>query len=146
MGRKSIINDKNLVLSGDDVILYGKYYGTKWTRLPINYLKWILNTSAPEEDKAKQELERRGTILDFQNMEITPHAIDRCSQYALDVWQKKRRGEEGMYHWLHRTACNAFNVMSPRRDKSMWGKLIFVFERGKYFNTLVTVIRDRRFK
>lgn len=142
----SIINDQHLIGDDDKRIWYGKYAGTKWTHLPAGYLKWMVNECGPDIDKAERELERRGTILDTQDMEISPHAVDRASQYALDIWKKKREGNEGLYHWLHRVACEAFNMLPHHAERAEWGKLIFVFKRGRVYNTLITVIRDRRYK
>ncbi len=142
--KKSIINDQHIIGVDDKRIWYGKFAGMKWRHIPVSYLKWMVNERGPDMSVAEKELERRGTILDFQNMELSPHSLDRASQYALDIWKNKRNGNEGLYHWLHRVSCEAFNMLQGDAERAEWGKLIFVFKRGRVYNTLITVIRDRR--
>lgn len=105
----------------------------------------MVNERGPDMDKAEAELKRRGTVLELGDLEITPHAIDRCSQYCWDIWQKKRSGNEGLYTWLHGAAKQAFD-MSGGNERSEWGGMIFVFTKKPLCNILVTVIRDRRKK
>ena len=90
-------------------------------------------------DIAKVELERRGTT-EISDMEITAHAIDRMSQYCLDIWVKKCHNKEGIYSWLNRVANEAY----PQRKKDNRADLlgmIFVFEEGYLYPTLKTVIK-----
>lgn len=145
--RDEIGNGNELEAIGLDEkrIWYGKYAGEKWTHLPKSYLKWMVNERTPDMARAEAELNRRGSVIDLDGLEIAPHAIDRCSQYCLDIWQDKREGNEGIHCWLHRAAKQAL-AMSNGMERSEWGGIIFVFKKRPLQTVLLTVIRDRRKK
>ena len=129
----SDINTHNLRID------FGKYKGELWTRLPVSYLKWLVNQRAPNMDIAEAELERRGTT-NIKDMGISAHAIDRVSQYCLDIWRKKCHNNEGLYSWLNRVANEAYPQRS-REWKADYMGMIFVFEEGYLYPTLKTIIK-----
>ena len=129
----SDINTHNLRIE------YGKYKGELWTRLPISYLKWLVNQRVQNMDIAEAELERRGTT-GLNDMEISAHAVDRVSQYCLDIWMRKCHYKEGLYSWLNRIANDAY-PQRKKDNKADFLGMIFVFEEGYLYPTLKTVIK-----
>lgn len=91
------INTHNLIVD------FGKHNGERWTRVPISYLKWLMNEVGGEKAEiAKSELERRGTTIE-RNVELSGHAIHRASQIT-NEWK-----EEGLWSWLQRMSTEANN-------------------------------------
>lgn len=83
------------------VIDFGRHRGMLWTRVPVSYLRWLVNSAPEKADIARAELEHRGTTT--PTMEITGHAIDRASQQLLTMWQDDcgHRGPTiGLHAWL----------------------------------------------
>ena len=62
------------------VINYGKHKGEFFTRLPVSYIRWMINEKAPGWEIAKAEFERRGDTM--PKVELTGHAIDNASSKA----------------------------------------------------------------
>lgn len=58
-------------------ITFGKHKGELFTRLPVSYLKWMVNEKAQEWEIAKAEFERRGDTMPL--VELSGHAIDNAS-------------------------------------------------------------------
>ena len=135
----------DLVLEGEngERIWYGKFSGYKWRHLPLSYLKMVVNTRGRDMDKAEAEIERRGIKTDYGSLDISSHAVDRVSQFCLDIWQRKRKGDEGLYAWTHRVASEAIKMLGNQQERVEYLGMLFVFEKGYLSNTLVTVIRDR---
>jgi hypothetical protein len=65
------------------IVEFGKHKGERWTRVPISYLKWLVNVGSQYAEIAQAELDRRGTRL-THDINLTGHAIDRAS---LRCWQ-----------------------------------------------------------
>ena len=124
-------------------IEFGKFKGELWTRLPVSYLRWIVNNSGfigrGERELAQSELERRGTVL--PEIEISGHAIDKVSLRALDLWQGSKRKREGIHHWLHRQ-CLAAIAAAGRLERIEHLGLILVFDHSGCMPALKTVIRQ----
>ena len=57
-------------------IEFGKHKGELFTRLPVSYLKWMINENAQQSDIAKAEFERRGDTM--PEVELSGHAIDNA--------------------------------------------------------------------
>ena len=88
---------------------YGKHKGTKFTRLPIGYLKWMIRDRAPLHELARAELDRRGT--NTPAIEVSGHAIDRFSERFLWKWIEHREdtGEKiGLWSYLNNLAAEAW--------------------------------------
>lgn len=133
------------------IVDFGKHNGERWTRIPISYLKWILN-EMPESDQrhqiAKSELERRGDTMPAE-VEISNHAIDKASLRVRRMWHEDRGEDEGLYSWLVRISTEALAVKNKQGEQNervnyKGCKLIFTY--GNYFPTLKTVMNDKSYK
>lgn len=123
--------DKEGILNTHDVkINFGKHNGERFTRLPISYLKWLINAGCPMTKYAESELVRRGTIM--HEIEISSHAINKASLRFFNKWLKEKGEEEGFYTWLHKLACDALKNGEKRGDKIVYNRMRFVFEYGTF--------------
>jgi hypothetical protein len=132
-------------------IEFGKHKGERWTRLPISYLKWMLNEmpkGSPAWNLADAELERRGDTMP-REVEISNHAIDKASLRVHKAWHNDRGAEEGLYSWLQRICTEALELKNHGNEQNerinyKGCKLIFTY--GNFFPTLKTVMNDKSFK
>lgn len=120
---------------------FGKHKGELFTRLPVAYLRWMVNEQTAQADIAAAELARRGTVL--PDLEISGHAIDRASLRVRKVWHHDRADDEGLHAWLCRVSAEVLaagplptdgKVKHPRLPMAL------VFEAGTHYPTLKTVI------
>ncbi len=131
-------------MSGEPCIDFGKYAGTAWTRVPVSYLRWMVNSGHPQARQAEVEIKRRGTVL--PTMEITGHAIDRVSSLFINKWRVTRYPDEGLHTWLHRTAETA--LKANRRDDAgrvIHEDMLFAFAEEDQWPVLKTVMRNPKF-
>lgn len=135
---KTEISTHNITMS------FGKYKGELLTRVPINYLEWLINVGSSFSELAQAELDRRGVSKDHHKVEISSHAIDRASLRVLKIWQKMRRDNEGLYSWLVRVSIEALSrltePLTEGKNKIQVTDLVLVFKAGKLYPTLVTII------
>lgn len=122
---------------------FGRHRGTPYTRLPVSYLKWMVNSNHSRAEIAAAELARRGTVT--PDLDVSGHAVDRASLFGLDVWVATRQEGEGLHAWLCRLAAEAL----AEGDADGQGRLRhrglkFVFERDGVWPVLKTVVRDHR--
>jgi hypothetical protein len=123
---------------------FGKHRGERWTRLSQNYLRYLINTEHPQAYLARAELERRG-ISELPDLEITAHAVDRASQNCLDIWQRTRKGDEGLHAWLRRAVKEALE--RGERDAAgryLWHGMRLVIYQGVQFPLLKTVMPQHK--
>lgn len=133
------LNTHNLICD------FGKHDGTPWTRVPVSYLKWMLNQPTMDANKkaiADSELKRRGTVT--PELDISGHAIDRASQHCLDLWEDDRQGDEGLHAWLVRKATKALRGKPDAKGRHAVDGMLFAFEEGSEWPVLKTVMRDHR--
>lgn len=117
----------------------GKFQGKYITRVPVSYLKWMVNSRHQLADHAKAELERRGTVT--PQIDISGHAIDRASQRLLPLWQKDLMPEEGLHAWLARRGYEAWQMICvTEKDKVEYLGVIWAFERDGDWPVLKTVM------
>lgn len=123
----------------------GKYKGAPITGVPTFYLrKFIAHRKASElRDLAVKELERRGEV-DFPNIEITSHAIDRASIRLGYLWAESSEKEEGLVTWLARMADEALAKYKRNPDRGSVVRvkhksIVFVFELKYITPVLVSV-------
>ena len=121
------------------IVDFGKHEGKRWTRIPVSYLKWLINEGTQYSDIAKAELKRRGTILNYE-IEISCHAVDRASYKCIRIWQKTRKKNEGLHSWLVRMSRAAIK-QDGKEEKITYKNVTFVFCYGKLYPTLKTVIK-----
>lgn len=123
-----------------EVIRFGKHRGTKYPRIPVSYLRWMVNTKTPEWDYAKAELDRRGTTL--PKIEVSAHAIDRASEHCLGNWHYDKAKGEGLYSWLSRVTLEAIaEGKQIEEEKYQWKDMKFVIAQGYEYPVLKTVMK-----
>lgn len=120
----------------------GKHAGEPYTRLPINYLRWMVQVGHSGAIIAQAELDRRGTVN--PDLDVSGHAVDRASQAALEIWQATRNGDEGLHAWLCRIATQALKGEPCKPDRYVWGPLVLVFELSTAWPVLKTVMYSPR--
>jgi hypothetical protein len=124
-------------------IEFGKHRGELVTRLPIGYLKWLINEGSDFAAVAQAELDRRG-ITTPTELEVSIHAIDRASIRLRRFWKEMRQdGDEGLYSWLYRVASEALKVANGQTRVDYAG-MRFVFHYGECYPTLKTVMAGRK--
>ncbi len=122
---------------------FGKHDGELITRVPINYLRWMMCNRTPMWELAQVEMGRRGTIA--PDIDVTGHAIDQASIKLLQYWIRTKREAEGIHAWLIRMASD-----SRRIGEGMDGGTYvhigvkFVFEEKGCWPVLLTVMPCRR--
>ena len=132
------------------VLEFGKHKGERWTRVPIGYLKWILNEipSSQEAYKlAESELNRRGDTMPSE-VEISNHAIDKASLRVRLAWHNDRGKDEGLYSWLVRISMEALDSKNQENEQNermnhKGCKLVFTY--GNFYPTLKTVMNDKSY-
>jgi hypothetical protein len=127
-----------------------KHKGTKWTDVPVGYLRWIVN-SVDKEDIvliAKSELHRRGRLAEMPKLEVSGHALDRISQRMLSAWQEEcPKAEPGLSTWAHEKAGEALSMgdLQESDDPSVtilhYQGIKWVFAIGNEWPSLKTVRR-----
>lgn len=121
------------------VLNYGKHKGMLLTRVPVSYLRWMINEKAPMADLAKHEFERRGDTM--PKVELSGHAIDNASLRVRRTWHETRRDEEGLYSWLQRITLEAIKSgerLESGKIKYMGMKLVVA--EGEEFPCLKTIM------
>jgi len=123
------------------IVNFGKHKGQRWTRIPVSYLKWLINEGTQYTKIAKAELKRRGTRLSY-DIEISGHAIDRASTTCLKQWEKTRKKGEGLHSWLIRMSKAAIKK-EGKEEKITYKHIIFIFCYGELYPTLKTVMSKK---
>lgn len=124
------------------IVDFGKHKGERWTRIPISYLKWLINSGSQYANIAQSEFNRRG-ITTPTELEVSGHAIDRASLFCWKVWKENRRKEEGLNSWLYRVANDALTQGQITGDEGECRKYLglkFVYQFGEIYPTLKTVM------
>lgn len=123
---------------------FGKHKGELFTRLPVSYLKWMLNqeTMKPQwKALAKAEFERRGDTM--PTVELSGHAIDNASLRVRKIWHETAVDkDEGLYTWLMRITLEALakgERLESGKIKYLGMKL--VIEQGAEFPVLKTIMQ-----
>lgn len=120
---------------------FGKHNGERYTRIPVSYLKWMVNSNHSRAHIAQAELDRRGTVT--PDMEISGHAIDRASLNCLDIWRSSRNKDEGISAWLIRMSAEALKTEPDKKGRFHFNNMLFAFEREGVWPVLKTVMRSR---
>lgn len=128
------------------IINFGKHKGERWTRVPLGYIKWILNELEPDKEAykiAKAELERRGDTMPT-GIELSNHAIDNASLRVRRLWHEDRGKDEGLYSWLQRILTEVDLTSKPERVKHKG--VVFIIVYGNEFPTVKTIMNDKKYK
>ena len=113
---------------------FGKHKGELWTRIPLSYLKWLINEI--DHEIAKAELERRGRFVP-DKLEISPHALDNASLRLRKIWYEEGNKQIGLYTWLYKRAVEA---LEQNKEAVIDKGIKFVFKFGNYYPVLKTVM------
>ena len=124
----------------------GRHKGEPITRVPVSYLKWMVNARHQYAEYAQAELDRRGTVT--PEMEISGHAIDRASLLCRWAWHEMRGEDEGLHAWLVRMATEALKQGEPGKQDGRyeWRGLSFRFEMDGVWPVLKTVLPGKKRK
>lgn len=120
---------------------FGRHKGTLYTRMPISYLQWMINSNHSQAKIAAAELERRGTTT--PSLDISGHAIDRASLRLLSQWREEGApNDEGLNSWLSRVAAEALEKkIKDNKGCYLHNGIKFVFEEDGVWPVLKTVMR-----
>jgi len=122
---------------------FGKHKGKLLTRVPVGYLRFMVNEGTPQADLAKAEMERRGDTM--PTIELSGHALDNASLRVRKIWHEtKVNNDEGLYTWLMRVTNEAIERGEKDGDKILYLGMKFVVVQGEEFPTLKTIMRDKR--
>ena len=120
---------------------FGRHKGERYTRLPVSYLKWMVNVKSRGAAIANAELERRGTPT--PELDVSGHALDRASVECLDIYRKTRNDDEGIYSWLCRVSVSALKMPMDSNGNFRYYGMVFAFERDVCWPVLKTVMREK---
>ena len=120
---------------------FGRHKGELWTRVPVGYLKWIVQQNARHADIAQAELDRRGTHT--PEIDVSGHAVDRASLNCADIWKKTRAANnEGLHAWLCRISKEALDANdTDNQGRYRHRGMLFVIEGDGAWPLLKTIIR-----
>lgn len=122
---------------------FGRHQGELLTRVPVSYLRWMVNQHTQQSDLARAEIDRRGSKL--PQIEISGHAIDRASLRCSRIWRESRDGEEGLYSWLERMTLEAIqHGAETKSGKIEYRGMYFVVEQGEEYPVLKSIMQHRR--
>lgn len=124
---------------------FGRHRGELLTRVPVSYLKFMVNSGTQQADVAAEELKRRGTVT--PDLEVSGHAIDRASLHCRKIWHETRGEDEGLHAWLvrmARTALDRGDIDEQGRHHLREHGLRLVFADMEVWPVLKTVIRIKR--
>ena len=111
---------------------FGRHAGMLYTRVPVSYLKWMVQSNHSRAPIAKAELDRRGTITPM--FDISGHAIDSASLRLRKLWHETAKSpDEGLHAWLCRMVSEALSKTKPDENGYIYHNGIkMVFESGEW--------------
>jgi hypothetical protein len=131
---------KNSINPHGQTLSFGKHKGELITRVPISYLRWMINQKTKQWELAKAEFERRGDTMPL--VELSGHAIDNASIRCRKIWHETKREDEGLYTWLQRVTLEALELGEKLENgKIRYLEMKFVIEQGAEFPCLKTIMR-----
>ncbi len=135
---KEAINTHHMIVD------FGKHKGELYTRIPVNYLLWMVNTNHSRVKFAKAELDRRGTAL--PEIDVSGHAIDRASILCRKIWHHtKADAQEGLHAWLCRVGKEAIEVNdTDNAGRYLYLGMKFVFVQESEWPVMKTVMLDSK--
>lgn len=120
-----------------------KYFGKKWSEVPISWLQYIANGDANTTpryiDRAKAELDERGTKE--IDLKVAWSAINAASLRILDHFANREDKKKGLYSWLKTMAKIAIDFGEAISDTDRCYKnIVFSFKFGELYPTLTSVM------
>jgi hypothetical protein len=128
----------NPINTHDFIMPIGTHRGERITRVPLGYLRWMVNERTQLAPYAQAELERRGSA-ELPKIEVTTHALDRASYFLMELWATDRRKNEGFASWLTRMATEALGAPIDNEGRHLYMGRKWVFEKEKVWPVLKTV-------
>lgn len=104
----------------DFVMPNGRHKDKRITRVPISYLKWMVQEKHTYAKEAQAELDRRGTTT--PELDISGHAIDRASLRLRKIWHLDAAPGEGLWSWMARRGFQAFQELKARHKDGFIGQ------------------------
>lgn len=120
---------------------FGKHKGELITRVPLGYLRFMINNATPQSDLARAELERRGG--DLPSVHISGHAVDRASLRVRKIWHETRDKDEGLHSWLCRMVGEAIDANGGAAETTIHKGMKLVIEPGEEYPSLKTIMRAK---
>lgn len=121
------------------VMEFGRHSGELITRVPVSYLKWMINAEHRLAPYAQAELDRRGTTT--PTFDISGHAIDQASLRIRKIWHESKNEGEGIHSWLCRVGKEALEHGEKHGDRIHYKGVKWVFETDGLWPVLKTVMR-----
>ena len=122
---------------------FGKHDGELITRVPVNYLKWMVCNRTQMWELALSEMNRRGTVT--PDLDVSGHAIDRASLKLHQYWRRIMHEGEGIHAWLIRMASDSRRIGEEIREGAyVHVGVKFVFNEDGSWPILMTVTPHRR--
>lgn len=123
---------------------FGKHRDELYTRVPVSYLRWMINDGHSRSDIAEAELKRRNIDPADRLIEISGHAIDSASLRVRRTWHEDRGKDEGLHAWLLRVCEEALSQFAPDDQGRIHYKgMRLVFQPGELYPVLKTVMRSK---
>lgn len=120
---------------------FGRHRGQLYTRLPISYLRWMINTDHSRKEYAEAELIRRGTPN--PELEVSIHAMDRFSEKYIWKWLDLEQPRKGLNSWLIEQAGAALvhgNKDSKDPNRIAYMGITYVFEECDLWPVVKTIL------
>ena len=122
---------------------FGKHKGVFYTRMPVAYLKWMVNSDHSRKEIAEAELKRRGTVT--PDLDVSGHAIDSASLRCRKIWHETKNKDEGLHAWLVRMAGEAIaENNTDDQGRYLYQGIKFAFEMDGVWPVLKTVMRMKK--
>ena len=123
----------------DFVMDFGCHRGERLVRVPVSYLRFMVNNQTRHAGLAERELARRGTVV--PEIDVSGHALDRASLYCRHFWHEDRkRTGRGIHAWLCGVAKEAFDKGTKTPEgKVLYSGMKFSFSDGTQWPVLMTV-------
>jgi len=121
---------------------FGKWEGSLITRVPVGYLRFMVNHQTKQWELASAEMIRRHSTM--PTVELSPHAIDNASLRVRKRWHETRGKEEGLFAWLQRVTLEAID-QGEEIEEGIYIHLgmKFVVEHGHVYPILKTIMESK---
>lgn len=114
------------------IVDFGKHSGMLYTRVPVQYLKWMVQSRHSKADIARAEMDRRGTVT--PSVDVSGHAIDSASLRLRKTWYETALNQnEGLHAWLVRMCTEALALSKPDEEGVVfYNGIKLIFQPGEW--------------